>query len=370
MAIRNGTAGNDTLTGTNDADFFFAGAGDDTMFGGYGNDTFYASAGQDFMFGESGSDTVDYSAVTEQPSFLGFNGVYVVLQEGWGAELGTSARDYYSSIENVTGSNFNDAIQGDGNANIIRGLNGNDFIEGAGGADTLEGGNGIDGLIYATSNARVVVDLLNNTASGGHAAGDVISGFENLAGSSYSDILSGTNGANIIEGGEGNDAINARNGNDTIDGGRGNDVLTGGSGFDTFVFSTFDDNTGTDRIMDFDVDRDTIRFDVGQYDNELGQHKLRKPQPVCPDHGCHRPPWRYRHGHSRRHLSRRHQLGGGADRGRLIEMASKTCGRQPGCRPHRVAQRGAARAHHPACGHGVLSPCDRIAATRHCNAFL
>jgi hypothetical protein len=35
------------------------------------------------------------------------------------------------------------------------------------------------------------VDLSNNTASGGHAAGETISGFENLAGSRCSDVLSG-----------------------------------------------------------------------------------------------------------------------------------------------------------------------------------
>ena len=261
MATRKGTAGDDTLYGTSSDDFFHAAAGDDTMFGGLGNDTFYSGAGQDFMFGEGGSDTVDYSAIAEQPSFFGFTGVYVVLQEGWGVETGSAARDFYSSIENVTGSNFNDAIQGDGNPNVIRGLDGDDWIEGLGGADTLQGGNGTDGLVYSHSNARVVVDLLNNTASGGHAAGDVISGFENLAGSAFNDILSGTNGANLIEGGTGNDTINARGGNDTITGGDGDDVMTGGSGFDTFVFRE-DTDTATDRILDFDVTRDMIEFDI------------------------------------------------------------------------------------------------------------
>jgi Ca2+-binding RTX toxin-like protein len=267
MAIRNGTAGNDTLNGTQDDDFFFAGAGEDIMFGGSGNDTFHASAGQDFMFGDFGSDTVDYSTISEQSSFFGFTGVMVSLEDGWGAEVGQSSRDYYSSIENVTGSNFHDFIQGDGNANRIRGLDGNDFIEGGDGGDTLEGGNGSDTLLYRDSDARVVIDLLNNTASGGDAAGDVISSFENVFGSAFGDILSGTNGANSIDGDAGNDTINGRGGNDTIEGAEGNDILTGGSGFDTFVYSTFDDNTGTDRIMDFDVDRDTIRFDVADGDN-------------------------------------------------------------------------------------------------------
>ncbi len=85
--------------------------------------------------------------------------------------------------------------------------------------------------LRSSSTARVVVDLLNNTASGGHATGDSISGFEDSTGSRYSDVLSGGNDDNRINGGRGADSINGRGGNDMINGGEGNDVLTGGSGF-------------------------------------------------------------------------------------------------------------------------------------------
>jgi Ca2+-binding RTX toxin-like protein len=260
--IRFGTSGNDTMFGNDLDDYFFAGSGDDTMFGGRGNDIFYASAGSDFMFGESGTDTVNYSQISSAASFNSIAmGVYVSLQDGEGFEFGGIGTDHYSSIENVTGSNFLDAIQGDGNANVIRGLGGDDIIEGMGGADTLEGGEGIDYLTYRDSTARVSVDLLNNTASGGHATGDVISGFESLEGSRFGDSLSGTNGVNEIDGGDGADTINARGGNDTIEGGEGNDTMTGGSGADTFVFWIEQQHTGTDHITDFDVDRDTLLID-------------------------------------------------------------------------------------------------------------
>jgi Ca2+-binding RTX toxin-like protein len=251
MAIRNGTSGNDILFGTSD---------DDTMFGGNGDDTFMASAGSDLYIGGAGNDTVDYSRISSSASFGSVNfGIQVSLQDGEGREFGAGiGLDHYSSIENVTGSNFLDIIEGDGNANIIRGLDGDDFIEGMGGADVLEGGNGIDTLMYGQSNARVVVDLQNNTASGGHATGDVISGFENIDGSNFNDILSGTNGRNDIYGSDGNDTINARGGNDTIEGGRGNDVMTGGSGSDTFFFNIHQELTGVDHITDFDVTRDSI----------------------------------------------------------------------------------------------------------------
>jgi Ca2+-binding RTX toxin-like protein len=241
MAIRRGTNGADILTGTS------------------GDDTFFASAGADQMIGGNGADTVDYSAIVEQPrTWYGVNGVYVDLSSGFGGEVGGEA-DTYSGIENVTGSNFDDAILGDNTCNVLRGLGGRDIIEGLGGADTLQGGDGIDSLLYQQSTARVVVDLLHNTASGGHATGDTISGFENLAGSRYSDVLSGSNEDNWINGGRGADTINGRGGNDTIDGGEGNDVMTGGSGFDTFVFWGL---AGNDRIMDFDVERDTLRLEA------------------------------------------------------------------------------------------------------------
>jgi serralysin len=267
MAWIFGTRGHDTMRGSTGDDLFFNSIGDDTMYGGYGNDTFYSGPGADNFFGEGGNDTVDYSAGAQAatPTWLGVDGVIVSLAEGWGVAATETGYDHYSSIENVTGSNYSDFIIGDGNANIIRGLSGNDFISGGGGADTLNGGNGIDWLGYDGSASRVVVDILNNTASGGDATGDTISGFENLSGSSFSDILSGTNGENIINGHGGNDTINGRGGNDTINGGEGNDTLTGGSGADTFVFDE-NTNSGSDVIKDFAAG-DRIHFN---YDGNGG----------------------------------------------------------------------------------------------------
>jgi Ca2+-binding RTX toxin-like protein len=297
MANRVGTNGNDTLNGTNENDSFWGLGGDDTMFGGFGNDTFFASAGSDTMIGGVGSDTVSYAGITAVADPYANNGVNASLTHGFGFEASTGVYDYYSSIENITGSNYNDHIEGDGNANILRGLAGNDHITGGAGADTLDGGEGTDALMYKNSSARVVVDLLNNTASGGDATGDVISNFEHLYGSAFNDVLSGTNGANtilgeggsdtinarggddivwagdgndVVNGGDGNDTLYGAEGNDTLIGGAGNDwigghvgndVFTGGTGNDTFSFSEFW-ATGADRITDFDVSRDTIEFDV------------------------------------------------------------------------------------------------------------
>jgi Ca2+-binding RTX toxin-like protein len=252
MAKRTGTSGDDTLNGTTGDDVFYGLGGDDMMYGGYGNDRFMGGEGEDYMFGGAGVDTVDYSNVQ--------GGVTINLMDGWGSEWEDNDTDYYSSIENATGTNDGDNIYGDDSANHIRGLDGRDWIKGGGGADTLEGGAGVDILVYEDSDARVVIDLQANTASGGDATGDVISGFEDVYGSAYNDILSGTSGANYLYGADGNDTLNGRGGDDIIVGEEGNDVMTGGSGADTFSFYGIAD-TGVDRITDFNVHQDTIRYD-------------------------------------------------------------------------------------------------------------
>jgi Ca2+-binding RTX toxin-like protein len=82
------------------------------------------------------------------------------------------------------------------------------------------------------------VNLSNAGAqSGGDAAGDVLSNFENITGSSHNDVLTGDANDNTIDGGAGNDTISGGAGNDTIVAGSGNETLDGGSGTDTVDFS-------------------------------------------------------------------------------------------------------------------------------------
>ena len=109
-----------------------------------------------------------------------------------------------------------------------------DTIQGGAGADTMSGGGGNDTLSYSDSSfsdaalGKVNVNLATGAASGGDAAGDIFSGFENLTGSDYNDKLTGSAGANII---------NGRLGNDILIGGAGADTLIGGGGTDTADYS-------------------------------------------------------------------------------------------------------------------------------------
>ena len=70
---------------------------------------------------------------------------------------------------------------------------------------------------------------------------DFISGFENVTGSDFNDILTGDSGTNLIFGGAGNDTINGGDGDDILNGGNGDDKLDGGNGTDT---ATYNDAAG------------------------------------------------------------------------------------------------------------------------------
>ena len=199
-----GDAAGDTLTniegviGSNFADHLVGTDGVSDLQGGMGDDV---------LFGAGGADTLDGGAGSDTASYQGSNvGVRVRLFAGT-AEFGHAAGDVLTSIENLTGSSFNDQLAGDDGDNII---------EGGGGSDTLGGRGGFDTLSYAGSSAAVVINLSNQTAAGGDAAGDTFTGFEAVIGSSYGDTLNGGNGDQTVEGGLGNDRMNGGNGYDTL----------------------------------------------------------------------------------------------------------------------------------------------------------
>ncbi|MFI0849421.1 beta strand repeat-containing protein [Mesorhizobium sp. IMUNJ 23232] len=226
MPVINGDEGNNTLFGNENAD---------TLNGLGGNDTLRGLGGADALDGGEGSDTAEYS---DSPS-----AVFVDRILGT-AEGGDAQSDGFTSVENFVGSTFDDGFIGDNGANTINGLaggdtifgnGGNDILIGGRGGDFLAGGDGIDTAVYDSSDAGVVIDLLNGAAGGGDANGDIIGGFENLRGSAFGDTLTGDNGDNRIEGGEGDDIIAGLGGNDILVGGSGLDSLSGGDNNDFLI---------------------------------------------------------------------------------------------------------------------------------------
>ena len=95
-----------------------------------------------------------------------------------------------ASIEGLVGSNGDDLLIGDGQANALQGGDGNDTLEGAIGADTLDGGNGNDFVSYANAKEAVIADILAGGLAG-EAEGDVYTSIEGLIGSRFNDTLYG-----------------------------------------------------------------------------------------------------------------------------------------------------------------------------------
>jgi Ca2+-binding RTX toxin-like protein len=269
-----GGAAADTLYGDTGNDTIYSGTGAaaDRVYGGDGNDYIYESdfgnGGADSIVGGAGIDTVDFSG--------GSSGISVTLVSG-GATVnpaGNNNTDTLVGIENIVGTGLADTIIGDDVANrleggagadsivggvgadtliggadadtlvggvdndLLYGGDGTDRLDGGSGSDTLVGGAGADSLIggvgsdtadYSASNAAVNVNINDAAAeAGGHAAGDTLTGVENLTGSAFNDTLTGDNNANEIIGGDGADSITGNLGSDSIEGGSGNDTINAG----------------------------------------------------------------------------------------------------------------------------------------------
>ncbi len=212
--LEGGSAG-DQLLGDHGNNLIWGGAGDDELFGRFGNDTLEGGTGADTLDGSGNSNTAAYTGSAAAVTINFANGTVTG---------GDATGDVLVKITNLIGSDHADRLTGNFFANTI---------EGGAGADTLNGGSGIDTLSYASDTAGVTVDLMAGTASGGDAAGDVFSNFENLAGGSGADLLTGNGADNFIFGAAGDDSLTGGLGNDTLSGGIGADTLAGGGGADT-----------------------------------------------------------------------------------------------------------------------------------------
>ena len=250
-----GGAGNDTLTGSAGADTMAGGVGNDTLDGGGGDDTLgggadddilNGSAGIDHLGGGAGSNTVNggdgndvivsvAGAIDTVDGGIGtdtWSGDFSARQDGitltWNGSLGASDGTSVTNVEQVS------LVLGGGDDHVA-------VTDKSGNLLVVAAGAGSDVIDYTLTGNAVTVSLaqsgLQNTGGGGP---EKITGFENIIGSAFDDILSGDGGTNMLNGGG------------------GADVLTGGLGADLFGFtslsdfSTSDDIDKLDRLTDFD----------------------------------------------------------------------------------------------------------------------
>ena len=271
-----GGRGDDTLSGGMGDDMLHGGAGADDFFGGSGNDMIYADLDDDVIDGgenppghRGDMDTVSFERLVDEgvgaegdtdgdtnAFLLGGPNVEYNPEEGeygifdrTNPEAITFAADETGidavNIERVIGSEDADFITGAahvGTPGSAGYMTSPEEIEGGDGGDTLIGGDGPgDTVSYESSDRRVRVELGDgsdgadgSSNSGGHANGDTISGFENIKGSAYGDVLTaldGTAGAtgSTLWGLGGDDNLFGGLGNDTIEGGAGADEMNGGT---------------------------------------------------------------------------------------------------------------------------------------------
>jgi Ca2+-binding RTX toxin-like protein len=244
--VLRGTDGYDELRGIGDYDWFVATTGNDTLDGGNGLDmiTFAEWGGTDAAVVE------DIFSVNGAPPVGSAAGGITLDLSNPGSSTGLAQGLKLISVEQVTGSSYQDVFFGDGNENDFRGLGGYDwFVGSTGGRERYFGGDGLDTVTYYQSTSGISASLRNGAGlSGGQETGygslgdavrDLYFEIENLVGTEFDDNLTGNNERNQLSGLDGDDFIFGYGGTDYMKGGAGDDTINGGAGSD---FALYDGN--------------------------------------------------------------------------------------------------------------------------------
>jgi serralysin len=194
----------------------------------------------------TGGQTVSASGVYWTPSGgrrLVVEGQIENVRGGDGADF-IQGNEFANRLEgDQTDGGTGDTIWGGEGDDTVVGKGGDDELSGDLGDDVIYGGEAGDTLSYRGSDAGVTVTLTFGSATigtGGHAEGDSLTGFRNILGSDFRDVLTdsvaGTVGfggnENLFQGYGGRDEMSLGGGNDTAYGGDQEDRIWGGDGDD------------------------------------------------------------------------------------------------------------------------------------------
>jgi Ca2+-binding RTX toxin-like protein len=215
--------------------------GDDLLVGHAGAIILNGGAGNDYLDGGSGNDTLNGGDGDDTASYANGFGVEVDLRMITAQTLNPSfsQRDTLISIENLTGSAYNDHLIGNSGANVLIGGDGDDTLNGGAGSDTLDGGDGNDTVSYIAHSTGVSATMLFRIQNA--QLEDELRNIENITGSAHDDFLTGGAGGNTLNGRAGADALRGLDGDDELNGGSGDDILSGGDGDDTLNGGDGDD---------------------------------------------------------------------------------------------------------------------------------
>jgi Ca2+-binding RTX toxin-like protein len=238
-----GTAGDDSIQGSDSRDMLEGLAGNDVLFGGYGDDTLDGGAGNDVLYG-------------------GFSGTF-----DWAG----SGNDTYIFARGYGQDTIYDRDTTPGNTDTVQllGLNQSDVTLSRKGSDMVIAINGTTDTLTVSGWS----DVANRIERVQFADGSVLAAADladlPFLGTAGNDTLTGTDGRDRLLGLAGDDVIAGGFGDDVLDGGAGNDILYGGfsgtqswagAGNDTYVFAR---GYGRDAIYDYDTtpgNVDTVRL--------------------------------------------------------------------------------------------------------------
>ncbi|KAA1418603.1 hypothetical protein F0U44_08880 [Nocardioides humilatus] len=307
-----GAGGNDVICGLGGDDLIYDGAGADTVLGSRGNDAFVQGASADpgdVLDGGNGQDNLSYAArpvgVTVTLDALADDGapgegdkVTATVEEVTGTNAddtinGNAGNNRFvgrGGNDTLNGGGGNDALRGDAGVDSLNGGPGNDTVDGGPGDDALRGGAdndnvlggadndtiteepttsgadavngnaGHDTIRYSSRTTSVAIRLNGDPTSGAPGEFDRIVGVEEAFGGSADDQLVGGPYAEIFWGMAGADTINGGGGADQITGGTGADMLFGSNGTDHL--DSRDGVKGNDTINGGTA-TDTAVFDPG-----------------------------------------------------------------------------------------------------------
>ncbi|HMJ93618.1 MAG TPA: hypothetical protein VK472_05930, partial [Allosphingosinicella sp.] len=234
ITAKNGTAGNDVLTGSDAAifphDYLYGlggddrltgGLGDDRLFGGAGNDSYVVTHGYDRIEDQSGAlDRIELGAgytlaavqltrsgddliiafagvpaVTVRGQFDGSGAIEQLLFQG-GAILDLTVQRY--RLDGTAGRDSLGGIDSGGGGDFLFGLGGDDRLFGYGGNDDLDGGLGDDFLDGGLGNDRFILSAGQDVVRDGGGTDTIFLG--SVAPSRLGFILSGLDLVLTIDG--------------------------------------------------------------------------------------------------------------------------------------------------------------------------
>ncbi len=177
----------------------------DTLESGPGGGVLEGGGGGDTLIGGGGITTASYQHSSA--------GVYVNLSNGQ-AYGGDATGDTFQNIQNVTGSNYNDTLQGLPGS-VLSGLLGNDTYEYSGGGNKFVGGSGFNTADYSSAPSVLYAYLNSGYGYVNGKSADYYTNISQIVGSPSGSVVYGSSTGTTFEAtggtntfvGQGNDNI-------------------------------------------------------------------------------------------------------------------------------------------------------------------